>query len=202
MPQNGYPFNQIVQSLLENKLHTLNLNSDKFNESKHKIDELNKRFKEIELIQNDPEFYIDEYFRELIREIDLRREFLIESIQKESNKLIESVNQWKSELVKMENKKMTGSIEKDRLRLAELNSMFDSLEIDKKKMEEIISQKSSKELAESLNSIYKDCQNSLLGSKTYKLQIDCEDCDSWIHDLFGRIEVRLLEKQIENIVWY
>ena len=138
MPQNGYPFNQIVQSLLENKFHTLNLNSDKFKESKLKIDELNKRFREIELIQNDPEFYIDEYFIELIREIDLRREVLIESIQKESNKVIDSVNQWKSELVekaKKENIKMIGSIEKDRLKLTELNSMFDSLEIDNKKMD-------------------------------------------------------------------
>ncbi len=46
------------------------LNFDKLNESKKLLEDLNKQLKEIETLQNDPEYYIAEYCRELARQVD------------------------------------------------------------------------------------------------------------------------------------
>ncbi len=61
MPDGGFLPNIMVQNMLMKKLHTLNINSDKFDVSKTLLEDLNRQFREIQTFQNDPEFYIDEY---------------------------------------------------------------------------------------------------------------------------------------------
>ncbi len=98
MQENGFPLNQMVQCMLENNLHTLKINSNKLNQSKKKIEDLNNCFREIELLNKDPEYYIYDYFNELKRQVDLKREFLIETVQNHSNNLIETIDTWKKTL--------------------------------------------------------------------------------------------------------
>ncbi len=52
---------------------------------------MNKKLKETVAIRNDPENYIYEYFGELTRQVDLRRETLIEGINTYSDKLIQKI---------------------------------------------------------------------------------------------------------------
>jgi hypothetical protein len=54
LPENGFIPNLMVQNMLINKLHQLNINFDKFDESKKLLEELNRQFREIETFQNDP----------------------------------------------------------------------------------------------------------------------------------------------------
>jgi len=88
VPKEGFPENRIVKNLLENRFNKINLNFSQFDEYITIIQDLNKNMKEIEAIRNDPENYISEYFGELKRQVDLRRETLtlkIEDIHKYSD---------------------------------------------------------------------------------------------------------------------
>ena len=89
----------MVQKMLISKLHKLNINFDKFDESKKLVEDLNKQFRTIETFQNDPEYYIDEYFVELTRQVDLRRERLFESIGLHSELMVQQIGEWKSGLL-------------------------------------------------------------------------------------------------------
>jgi len=66
-----------------------NLNVSRFNGYIEIIQNLNENLKEIEAIQNDPEDCISEYFSGLTRQVDMRREALIEEINKYSYELIQ-----------------------------------------------------------------------------------------------------------------
>ncbi len=55
-----------------------------------------------------------------------------------------------------------------RAKLNELNSMFNSLEIDDKKLEEIMSKKKSNELNDLMQPVWKQCKYDLQGKKNYK----------------------------------
>jgi len=158
-----------------NKLHKLNINCDKFDESKTLLEDLNRQFREIETFQNDPEYYIEEYCRELTRQVYLRREQLFESIGKYSDLLVQQIDEWKSGLLTRakENGKRVGEekFEECKAKLGQLNSMFESLEIDNFKMEEMMNQKMSKELAELLKPMAEEYTRELLGRKTFELII-------------------------------
>jgi hypothetical protein len=74
-------------------------------------------------------------------------------------------------------------------KLADLNSMFNTFEIDDKKLEELLSQKESKELQEMMGPLKEDCQLELLGGKTHELSTS----EIKIADIFGKfIEVMLI----------
>ncbi len=98
-PQNGFLENKIVKNLLETKAQKINLNSSQFDDYNEIIQDLNKNLKEIEAIRNNPENYIAEYFGELTRKVDLRRETLIEDINKYSDELIQKIEKLKQECV-------------------------------------------------------------------------------------------------------
>ena len=84
-PKNGFPANKIVQNQLELNFNKINQNFSQFNDYKKIIEDLNKKLKETESIRQDPEYYIDEYFGELTRQVDLRRETQIEDIHQYSD---------------------------------------------------------------------------------------------------------------------
>jgi len=49
----------MVQAKLISKLHKLNINFDKFNESKKLLKDLNKLFRKIETFRNDHEYLVE-----------------------------------------------------------------------------------------------------------------------------------------------
>lgn len=73
IPEDGYPINKTIQKMLQIKLDKLE-RGDQFKNAKFSFDLLNAKFKTFELINNDPAYFIDEYFSDLINRIDLRRE--------------------------------------------------------------------------------------------------------------------------------
>jgi len=156
----------MVQNMLISKLHKLNINFDKFEESKKLLEDLNKQFREIETFRNEPEYYIDEYFVELTRQVDLRRERLFESIGLHSDLMVQQIEEWKSGLLTRAKENGTRideeRTEECKARLSKLNSMFASLEIDNTKMEEITYQNESKELLELLKQIAEEYKREIM----------------------------------------
>ena len=166
LPEAGFTPNLMVQKMLISKLHKLNINFDKFDESKKLVEDLNKQFRAIETFRNDPEYFIDEYFVELTRQVDLRRERLFESIGLHSDLMVQQIGEWKSGLLTRAKENST-RIDEERTkeckaRLNKLNSMFASLDIDNIKMEEITNQKESKELSELLKEMAKEYEEEIL----------------------------------------
>jgi len=88
VPKEGFLENRIVKQQLDLEINKINWNFSKFKDYQKIIQDLNNNFKETEAIQKDPENYISDYFGELTRQVDLRRETLIEDIHKYSDELI------------------------------------------------------------------------------------------------------------------
>jgi len=131
-PQYGFPSNKIVKNLLEKRVNNINLNFSQFNDYNQIIQHLNKNLKEIELFRKDPDNFIAEYFAELTRQVDLRRETLIEDIHKYSDELIQKIERIKQECVakSKEASKITDELDTIKAKMNELNLMFNSLEIE------------------------------------------------------------------------
>jgi len=117
-PQNGFPSNKIVKNQLDLEVNKISLNFSQFNDYNKIIQDLNrnlnKNLKEIEEIRKDPENYISEYFGELTRQVDLRREIVIEDIHKYSDELIQKIEKLKKDCVAKSKKatKITDDIDK------------------------------------------------------------------------------------------
>ena len=144
----------------------------------------------IENLHKDPENYIFEYFEELKRQVDLRREKLKLEIDNSSDEIIQSIENTKDNCIKLskESKMLSTEIEKMKEELIQLIYRFDTFEINDKKLEDIrghltiFNGNLSRKLSE-----YKD---SIIGNKEYTFEY--EDID--IKSLFGSF------KEIEKVI--
>jgi len=171
VPKEGFLENRIVKHQLDLKVNEINLNFSQFNEYNKIIQDLNKKLKEIETIRNDPEDHISEYFGELTRQVDLRRETMIRDIHKYSDELIQKIKRLKQDCVAKSNEALetTNVLETIKAKMNDLHSTFNSLQIDDSKLEEIMSQKQSKELSKLMGLVLKRCKFEVQGKKYYRL---------------------------------
>ncbi len=185
MPKEGFLENKFAKNQLDLEVNKINLNFSQFNNFNKIIQDLNKNMKEIETIQKDPEDYIDEYFGELTRQVDLRRETLIEEINKYSDELIQKILKLKQDCVakSKEATKITNDLDTIKIKINDLNSTFNSLEIDDIKIEEIMSQKKSKELSDLMGPVLEQYKFELQGKKYYKLVTK----KTKLEDVFGTL---------------
>ncbi len=170
-PQNGFPANKMVQNQLELNANKMNQNFSQFNDYKKIIQGLNNKLKAAESILQDPDNYIYEYFNELIRQVDLRRESLFEQVQQSSSKLIEEIEKLKADCMSKSKKatKTIETIDSIKAKLDHLHSMFGSIEMDDLKLEQILSKKRSKEVSELLEPVLEKYKLELQGNKEYTL---------------------------------
>jgi len=188
VPKEGFLENRIVKHQLDFEINNINLNFSQFNDYYKIIQDLKKNLKEIELIRKDPEDYIAEYFGELTRQVDLRRETLIRDINEYSEELIQTIERLKQECVaKSKEAIKIKDFDTIKAKMNELNSMFNSLENYDIKQEEIMSQKKSKELNELMGPVLKQCKYELQGKKYYKLLTN----EFKFEDIFGTLSCSL-----------
>ena len=79
--------------------------------------------------------------------------------------------------------KTTNYIDAWKVKLEELNGMFNTFEIDETKLEEMMSQKRSKELQNLLSPLVNDYKRYLLSNKSYKL----DTSDFEVNQIFGSL---------------
>jgi len=142
-PQNGFPSNKIVKNQLDHEVNKMNLDLSQFDEYHDLFQDLNRNLKEIELIRKDPENYISEYFGELTRQVDLRRETMIRDIYEYSDELIQKIEKLKQDCIAKS-------------------------KIAMKTSEDMMSQKKLKELNDLMGPVLKLLKFELQGKKYYK----------------------------------
>ena len=114
-PEDGFAINRRIQNGLDIKLNSLKLNSV-YEECKKKINEAKYQIQKIEILEKDPENYVFEYFEELKRQVDLRREELKLRLDECSDQIIESIESTKENYIKLskESKRLSTKIEVER----------------------------------------------------------------------------------------
>ena len=115
---------------------------------------------DMETLDKNAELYIYGYFEDIKREVDLRREDLIERIHNYSDVIIKSIEDTQSECLKMSEKvnQLRGEVEKSK-RI--LNKLVKSFNKDEKLTE------STEVLNEVYTKVLKDYNDAFLGFKKY-----------------------------------
>ncbi len=155
-------------------------------EYKKILADLNKGLKEIEIVRQDPEKFIYEYFAEITRQVDLRRETLIEEIHQYSSGLIQKIAHLKEDYM-AKSKKFTSdtkNLDEVRCKISNLNV---SLESDG------IKQERSKEINELMQPLLAQYKLESEGKKLYKL----ETSEVKLEALFGSLTT--LDSEIKKV---
>ena len=166
IPEEGFPVNKFARKQLASHLNTLNINFKQFNDTKDLIQDLSKDLIDIELK------YILEYFNQVNRQIECRRDSIIKEIEKYSKEMVQKVDILKKECLDKvsTNTKANKSINECKIKLEELKSMFELVESHDRTCEEIMSQKRIKELKSMMMvPLDKEYKCELLGNKSCKL---------------------------------
>ena len=189
IPENGFAINRRIQNGLNIKFNTLKLNPV-YEECKVKITDVKNNIQNIKNLQRDPENHIFEYFEELKRQVDLRREELKLKLDNCSEEIIQSIESTKENCIKLskESKRLSTEIEESKEDLTKLIDRFDTFEIDEKKFEEI--RQSLSILNGDLTRKLGEYKDSIIGDKKYSFEF--EEID--IKGLFGSF------KEVEKVI--
>ncbi len=166
----GFPVNEFVENLLEIQLNKINFNFCHLTDCKAALDDMNKKFDEKETIRKNKDNLIYEYFSELTRKVDLRRDMLIRNINEYSNKIIEDINNLRQGCLESSSdhlKAVEEVFEACKLEMNELKDKLDSFEMDCKKFEEVLLK--SKALQEKMDLAMDKYKLGLQGNKSYRL---------------------------------
>jgi hypothetical protein len=181
VPKNGFMVNNRLQDLLKVEINDLKFDDPIFDECKLEVEEAKENMSKVQELEKKTEMYIYDYFEDIKREIDLRREGLKQKIDDYSDKMIKSleVNQMNYIKLSKEVNQMTVNIEKSKKELNELITRFDTLIFNDKKFQEI--KTSVAVVNEKLHRILAEYQNSLVGNKKYSFHFN----ELSIEEIFG-----------------
>jgi len=183
VPRGGFVVTKLVQKALEIKFHNFKP-SPIFNECKLLIKEIKETADKVEAITNDPKSFIYEYFSNLKRNVNLRREELKFKIDEYSDKLIQSIDdtQLKCTLLSNGNKLMKEHFNESNYKLNKLIKEFDIFEFNDKKFEEL--KKKADVLRIKFNNIMADYKITLLNNKKHSFEFK----EEIISNIFGKIK--------------
>ena len=180
VPKKGFIVNRRMQEGLEIQFNTLKL-TPIYDECKNEIKAAKDNVAEIEKLEKNAESYIYEYFEDIKRQVDIRREDLKEKIDKYSDEVIQSIEGTQVNYIKLskEVNQITTNIEKSKKELSEFIKRFDTFEIDEKKFETI--KQSVVDLNTNFKRIIDDYNDSLVGNKEYSFNFK----EIPVADIFG-----------------
>ena len=138
IPKSGFIINKKLQNCLTIKLNTLKL-TPIFDECKIEIQKATENGAKIEKLEMNSESYIYEYFQDIKREVDIRREKLKADIDKYSNEVIQSIESTQLNYIKLSkevNQRAT-NIGESKKELDDYIKRFDTFVIDEKNVENI-----------------------------------------------------------------
>jgi len=183
VPKNRFKVVRRLQDALSIQLNTLDY-TPVYDECKKVIEVAQKDVSEIESIEKDPDNYIYEYFEDIKRKIDLRREDLKESIDKYSDETIESINNAQSNCQKLakEVNKLCKDFKDSKKKLNKLIRKFETFKISKQKFEDLKTKVAY--LKSKLNDMLTEFKSSLINNKEYTFQFE----DVPISNVSGKFE--------------
>jgi len=157
--------------------------SSVFDEVKSVIEDAKDNMFKVELLEQNAENYICEYFEDIKRQVDIRREDLKFKIDNYSDETIKSLELNQKNLMKVSKEvtEMTNAIEKSKNELNKLITQFDSLEIIDKKFEDIKANVAV--VNQEFHKILAKYHDSLIGNKEFTFKFK----ELPIEDIFGRV---------------
>ena len=195
IPKSGFKANKMVQNGLEIQFNTLKL-TPIFDECKTVLKTAHERVAEIETLEKNSEGYIYEYYEEIKRQVDIRREDLKVKIDKYSDEVIQSIEGTQVNYIKISKQvnKISADIEHSKKELDEYVKKFDTFDIDEKKFEAI--KQGVVELNEKFDKIILDYNNALIGNKEYSFKF----IEIPIADIFGSFYDKQHVRYFSNLI--
>jgi hypothetical protein len=181
IPESGFKVNKGLQSCLEIQLNTLKL-TPIYDECKTVIKRAHERVAEIEMLEKNSEGYIYEYFEDIKRQVDIRREDLKMKIDKYSDEVIQSIESTQKNYIKISKQanQISTNIEQSKKELDSYVKIFDTFYIDEKKFEAI--KQGVVDVNGKFDEIILYYNKALIGNKKYSFQFD----EIPTADIFGR----------------
>lgn len=167
--ESGFPTDKRIQKMLKIQLDQLVFES-MFENCRNVLNELNYKVQELSVMENDPDYYIYEYFSKIINQVDTIRESLKMNIDIYYYDVI-------SEIKKMENackmnakkiKEFTSNLESSKKCLNELNKKFDLSQLNGRNLNQI--SREANHLKPKIIEEIKECQWYLLDNQTYTFE--------------------------------
>jgi len=185
VPEKGFKVNKQIQEALEIEFCNLEISFASYDDCKTKLEEARKSVTEIKALEENPESYIYEYFSNIKRQVDIRREELKFKIDKSSDDIIQYVENAQSEFVKLskEVNEISMNIDKSKKEFDEITKQFDTLVINDQKFESM--KQSLDVLNKDLKQTITDYNGYLIGSNTYEFVFE----DKLGSEVFGNLIV-------------
>ena len=194
VPKSGFIINKKLQNGLTIQLNTLKL-TPIFEECKIEIQKATENVTKIEELEKNSESYIYEYFEDIKREVDIRREKLKTDVDKYSNEVIQSIENTQLNYMKLSKQasQISKKIGESKKELDDYIKQFDTFEIDEKKFENI--KNGVVDVNQHFLKIINDYNYSLVGNTKYLFsfkEIPIADVFGCFHD-FKVIIVKMLK---------
>jgi hypothetical protein len=180
----GFLTDETMNKLLELEINSIRL-SPSFEACKTNIQQAEVNLNKIDEFKKESEYYIYEYFEDIKRQVDLRRETLKVEIDDYSDDIINKVNQTQKKCNTLSKtvKLISAEIEKSRIDLKQLTKDFDNFVINDTKFEDISLKVN--ELKPKLTDLYDKYKDSLLDNKKYAFCFN----PIKIEDIFGYFDI-------------
>jgi chromosome segregation ATPase len=181
-----YCINGLIQTLVQNELHKLEMNSD------HKVtfNSLKAEIEKLEAVLKDPENIIYEEIHELKRKVDLDRERLKSEIDELANGLIQQLEEYEAKF-KSDYKKnvdlehFNALVESSRKKLTEYEKFFNLFST--KQEERVEKNKQTVQETHSLKSQIKKFKSKLFSN----LSLTYKPTEHGVENLFGELLVKV-----------
>jgi hypothetical protein len=154
-----------------------------FDECKAEIKKAHERAAKIETLENNSEVYIYEYFADIKRQVDIRREELKMRIDTYSDEVIQSIEGTQLNYIKISKQvnQISTDIAQSKRELEDYMKRFDTFDFDEKKFEAI--KQGVVGVNGKFDKIILDYNNELIGNKEYSFRFN----ELPIADIFGRL---------------
>ena len=152
-------------------------------ECKNEIRKANESLEKLETLQRNSECYIYEYFEDIKRQVDIRREDLKDKIDKYSDEVIQTIEKAQLDCIKLskEANEISVNIEESKKELDDFIQQFDTLEADHIKFESI--KQGVTCINENFQSILAEYNDSLLDYNEYFFNFE----EISIEEVFGSL---------------
>ena len=182
IPKSGFKVDKRLQRGLEIQFNTLKL-TPIFDECKAVIKTVHEKVAKIEMLEKNSEVYIYDYFEDIKRKVDIRREDLKMKIDKYSDEVIQSIEGTQVNYIKISKQvnQISTNIEQSKKELDDYVKRFDTFDINDSKFEAI--KQGVVVVNGKFDKIILDYNNALIGNKEYSFRFD----EIPIADIFGRL---------------
>ncbi len=186
IPKNGFLVNKRMQSGLEIQFNTLKL-TPVFDECKQEIKKANENLEKVKTLEKNSESFIYEYFADIKRQVDIRREDLKVKIDKYSDEVIQSIEDTQVNYIKLSKQvnQISTDIEQSKKELDDFTKRFDTFEINDKKFKAI--KQGVVAVNQTFDKIIIDYNNSLVGNKEYSFAF----MERPISEIFGYFDANV-----------